>query len=85
MSYAEVIDRHFAKVPDRLLGPDGEPASQETVGHLVTASTEVSIVRLIGREMNQLDRTGVTQNPEYSDYTGDKPKRKLALKVIGRR
>jgi hypothetical protein len=66
----------------RALGPDTEPATEKTLGLLEPAPTEVSIVRLIGREMNLLDRVGITANSEYSDYTGESKSRALALRVL---
>lgn len=59
-----------------------EPADAKTYGPLRPSPTEVGIVRLIGREMNMLDRTGVTANPEYSDYTDDGGWRQLVHKAI---
>lgn len=81
-TYAEVIRRHFQAIPQRVLSPSGEPPGPLTHGALMPAPTVVSVVRLIGREMNALDRTGVTQNPDYSDYTDDAELRALALHVI---
>ena len=37
----------------------------------------LSVVRLIGKEMNQLERAGVTQNPDYSEYTSQAEHRRL--------
>jgi hypothetical protein len=82
LTYAEAIRKHFSRVPERVLGPDTEPATEKTLGLLEPAPTEVSIVRLIGREMNLLDRAGITTNPEYSDYTGENKPRGLALRVL---
>lgn len=61
LSYAKVIRKHFTRVPERVLGPDGKPATEKTLGVLEPAPTEVSIARLIGREMNMLDRAGNDQ------------------------
>jgi hypothetical protein len=82
LTYAEVARKHFSRVPERVLGTDGKPVSHETLGPLAPAPTEVSIVRLIGREMNLLDRAGITTNPDYSDYTDDRQRRRLALEVL---
>ena len=46
LTYAEVIERHFRRVPDRLLGPEGEPVDEFTLGPLTHGPTEVSIARL---------------------------------------
>jgi hypothetical protein len=82
LTYGEVARKHFSRVPERMLGTDGRPVSQERLGPLAPAPTEVSIVRLIGREMNLLDRAGITTNPAYSDYTDDRARRMLALRVL---
>jgi hypothetical protein len=82
LTHTEVIRKHFARVPERMLGTDGEPVIETSVGLLVPGPTEVSIVRLIGREMNLLDRAGITTNPDYSDYTDERERRRLALKVL---
>jgi hypothetical protein len=82
LTYGEVTRKHFGRIPERVLGPDGEPATGTTYGTLAPAPTEVSIVRLIGREMNLLDRTGVTTNPEYSDYTDDRGWRRLVWQAV---
>jgi hypothetical protein len=82
LTYAEVTRKHFSRVPERMLATDGKHVTHNTLGPLESASTEISIVRLIGREMNLLDRAGITTSPEYSDYTDDRPRRTLALEVL---
>lgn len=82
LTYGEVARRHFSRVPERMLATDGAPVSHETLGPLDPSPSEVSIVRLIGREMNLLDRAGITTNPDYSDYTDDGTRKRLALSVL---
>jgi hypothetical protein len=81
-TYGRVARKHFSRVLERMLGTDARPVSRKTLGPLEPAPTEVSIVRLIGREMNLLDRAGITTNPDYSDYTDDRERRRLALEVF---
>jgi hypothetical protein len=82
LSYRTVIGSHFSRVPDHVLGPDGEPAGSETFGLLRPAPMEAWRVRLIGREMNMLDRVGVTIDPVYADYTDEAGARRLVLLVL---
>ena len=82
LSYRQMIAAHFARVPDGVLGPDGESASSKTIGRVTTTPTKAHRVRLIGREANLLDRTGLTTGPVYSDYTDDRAAKRLALAVL---
>jgi hypothetical protein len=65
-----------------MLGPDGQPATQSTVGLLRPAQTNAYRIRTIGREMNVLDRVGVSTDPEYVDYTDEVEGRRLILQVL---
>jgi hypothetical protein len=82
LSYGEIIRKHFSRVPEHVRGTDERPICARSVGPLEAAPTVVAVVRLIGREMNLLDRAGVTTNPDYSDYTTDAGRRRLALRVL---
>jgi hypothetical protein len=60
------IAGNLRRPESKAVTPNGEPCSPETRGPLVPAPTDAHKIILIGRETNNLDRVGITEDPSYT-------------------